>query len=87
MNEIDLLEALDKIPDRAFSLVVHSYAGEGDDLRRRGVDVVLGRPAKAEEMVQAVKTAIQRRRNAGKPVVNGLDSIDHRLEPPVRETG
>lgn len=65
MNASELLEALANIPRRPFRLVVHSYAGNASELRRRGVDIFLRRPATKEELIQAVQVAMQKRSAAG----------------------
>jgi DNA-binding response OmpR family regulator len=88
INGPDLLQALNTVSARSFSLVVHSYAGEGHDLRRRGVDVFLARPANADDLVQAVRIASQRRRNAGRlALLVCPNPIDRRLRPALVDAG
>ena len=61
MDANDLLDGLTNIEGREFRLVIHSYAGEGAELRRRGVDIFLQRPATKDELVQAVALAMRQR--------------------------
>jgi CheY-like chemotaxis protein len=58
MDATELLDALTTRPDRTYRLVLHSYAGDAAELRRRGVDVFLRRPALRPELVQAVQIAM-----------------------------
>ncbi|MFH0982439.1 MAG: HAMP domain-containing sensor histidine kinase, partial [Planctomycetota bacterium] len=60
MHAAQLLDALNDSRPGAFRLVVHSHVGRGMDLRRRGVDVFLKRPASREELLQAVQVAMRR---------------------------
>ena len=60
MDASELLEAIGEVSPRSFRLIIHSYAGDAPELRRRGADVVLSRPASAEELLQAVRLAMQR---------------------------
>ena len=64
MHAEAVLEALTAQHRRRYGLVVHSYAGEGPELRRRGVDVFLSRPASREELMQAVQVCAPQRRVA-----------------------
>lgn len=59
MHATELLDAINEISPRTFRLIVHSYAGDGPDMRRRGVDIVLARPATEEELRQATRLAMQ----------------------------
>jgi len=65
----DLLEALDKIDNRSFQLVIHSYEGDAQKLRRWGVDAFLRRPASPEEIVLAVRAVLHRRLGGNKIVL------------------
>lgn len=58
MNAADLLAALAKQRETcAFRLVTHTPVGDVDQLRRFGADIVLVRPARPEELLQAVQVA------------------------------
>jgi len=57
----DILSDLLAVANREYRVVVHSYEGDSEDLRRRGVDVVLRRPASEEEILLAVRTAMHKR--------------------------
>lgn len=65
MNASRLLDALHAAEDRTYRLVVHSYAGDAAELRRRGVDIFLRRPATKDELLQAVEVAFQRNKSNG----------------------
>jgi CheY-like chemotaxis protein len=70
MNAADLLNALNTMPERSFRLVVHSYAGEAQELTRRyGVDVFLRRPVSREELLKAVNIAMNKRFSSGLSIV------------------
>ncbi|UCG32983.1 MAG: hybrid sensor histidine kinase/response regulator [Phycisphaerales bacterium] len=69
MNATALLEALNKTQPRPFRLIIHSYAGDDFDLRRRGADIVLRRPATKEELRQAVHVALRSQSASGLAVV------------------
>lgn len=79
MNGAELLDALIGRPERTFRLIVHSYAGDGPELRQRGVDVFLRRPALKAELIKAVQVAMQQPRAAGRKVLL-LDSADMDVE-------
>ncbi len=61
MSAHELLDGLAAIADRRFRLVVHSFADDGPELRRRGVDVFLARPASRQDLIQAVRVAMRMR--------------------------
>jgi len=61
MDATELLDALRSMPRRSFRLVVHSYVDDGPELRRRGVDVFVRRPATREEIREAVRVALQKK--------------------------
>jgi len=61
MDATELLDALNSMPRRSFRLVVHSYVDDGPELRRRGVDVFVRRPATREEIREAVRVALQKK--------------------------
>ena len=44
---------------RRYRLIAHAHGPEATELRARGFDIVLGRPAEREELVQAVEMALQ----------------------------
>jgi len=69
MSAAELLNSLDVMEPRSFRLVLHSYAGEATELRRRGVDVLLQRPASRDELVQAVHVAMKRQSASGMTVL------------------
>jgi signal transduction histidine kinase/DNA-binding response OmpR family regulator len=70
MNAADLLDALaDARLRRRFGLIVHSYAGEGGDMRRRGADIVLQRPATPSEVVESVRIASRTRTGAARTIL------------------
>ena|GEM_PF-2482572 len=69
MNAAELLDGLNDIESSSFRLVVHSYAGDGPELRRRGADVFLQRPASREDLVQAVQVAMRKRSAGGLAVL------------------
>lgn len=66
MNAPELLKSLEEMENRSFRIILHSYASEATDLRHKGIDVFLQRPASKEELIQAVRVAVQRRSNVGK---------------------
>ena len=66
MNAQELLQSLEEMENRDFRIILHSYAGEATDLRHKGIDVFLQRPASKEELIQAVRVAVQRRSTLGK---------------------
>jgi signal transduction histidine kinase/CheY-like chemotaxis protein len=76
-NSAELLEKLLAMGDRCFRLIVHSYEGNVQELRRRGVGAFLRRPASEQELVLAVLIALHRRSAANKVAVlvrsKGLD--------------
>lgn len=78
MHASELLDSLAAVKPRSFRLIIHSYAGDGAELRRRGADIVLQRPASKEELVQAVQVAMRRQCAQGLGVLlidgPGLDS-------------
>lgn len=81
LPDMDATEVLDRIsglPDRSFRLIVHSYAGDGGEFTRRGVDVFLRRPVAKEELLQAIHVAMQKRSAPGLTVLlveaGGLDT-------------
>ncbi|MGB9626668.1 MAG: response regulator, partial [Phycisphaerae bacterium] len=61
MDATELLDALRNMPRRSFRLVVHSYVDDGPELRRRGVDVFVRRPATRDEIREAVRVALQKK--------------------------
>jgi signal transduction histidine kinase/CheY-like chemotaxis protein len=66
MNAPELLKSLEEMENRDFRIILHSYAGEATELRHKGIDVFLQRPASKEELIQAVRVAVQRRSALGK---------------------
>lgn len=60
MNARDLLKALNEVENRSFRTIIHSYEGDGRELTRKGVDVFLKRPVSKEDLVQAVRLAMQK---------------------------
>lgn len=69
MDAAELLDALNALADRSFRTIVHTCDGDGQELKRRGVDLVLRRPVSKEELMQAVHVALQKRSAAGLTVV------------------
>jgi signal transduction histidine kinase/DNA-binding response OmpR family regulator len=69
VNASELLEALNASKPRPYKLIVHSFAGNGPELRRRGVDVVLQRPATRDDLLQAVHLAMRQHRTRGRAVL------------------
>jgi DNA-binding response OmpR family regulator len=70
MNSADVLASLRDLRARHdFKLVVHTYVGEGLEMRRHGADVVLSRPAQMQELEQAVDVAIKKKRPSGLAVL------------------
>jgi len=61
MSAQELLDGFQTTVPRRFRLIVHSFAGDGPELRRRGVDILLQRPASKRELVQAVWAAMRKR--------------------------
>lgn len=61
MNAVDMLDALADVPNRSFKVIAHTYASDGSQLRRRGVDIYLERPATKEELLQAIELAMKKR--------------------------
>ena len=61
MNAADLLDMMIDMPNRSFKIIAHTYASDGSQLRRRGVDIFLERPATKDELLQAVEVAIKKR--------------------------
>lgn len=60
MKAQDLLDSLTQARERTYKLIVHSYAGAGHQQWGYGVDVFLRRPVSQQELVMAVRTALQR---------------------------
>jgi DNA-binding response OmpR family regulator len=89
MHAPELLDSLNAIKPRPFRLVIHSYAGDGPELRRRGADIVLQRPASKEELLQAVQAAMRRQSAQGLGVllVNSPDLDSRRLCAELHERG
>ena len=88
MDAVDLLRAIKAKRRHRFGLVVHSYGGEGDDLRRQGVDIFLKRPAKAEDLLEGVKVAGQKLDTTGMTVlVVGRRAQTEGLDRVFREAG
>jgi len=69
MDATELLDALSHMPRRSFRLVVHSYVDDGPELRRRGVDVFVRRPATREEIREAVRVALRKKSTDTRTVV------------------
>lgn len=69
MGSGELLDALVNLPNRSFRTIVHSYEGDHNDLKRRGVDIFLERPVTKVELIQAVRVALQKRSAAGLIVI------------------
>ncbi|UCG16121.1 MAG: response regulator [Phycisphaerales bacterium] len=69
MHAAELLAALDAVSPRLFRLVIHSYAGDGPELRRHGVDIFLRRPASKEDLIQGVQVAMRKRSSRGLTVL------------------
>ncbi len=75
MNSADVLSSLNDLRERQqFKLVVHTYVADSLELRRRRVDVVLGRPARPEELVQAVEVALKKKTPSGLAVLLFCDA-------------
>jgi hypothetical protein len=65
MDAADLLAGIAQKRRNGFALVVHSHMkDEEEELRARGADVILRRPASSEEMIEAVRVAFQKRKHA-----------------------
>jgi signal transduction histidine kinase/DNA-binding response OmpR family regulator len=60
LHDLPTEEVLSKLtaPERRYRLVVHTHATQAAELRRRGVDIVLGRPAEKSELQDAVQLAV-----------------------------
>lgn len=69
MTALEFFDTMHRMKPRSFSLVVHSYESDDQDLKRRGVDGLLTRPASPEEIVESVRVAMHRRRGLGSIVV------------------
>lgn len=65
----ELLDALKTSRSRTLKLVVHSYASDGAELRRRGADIFLQRPASRQDLVQAVQVAMRKQSTSGMTVL------------------
>jgi signal transduction histidine kinase/DNA-binding response OmpR family regulator len=78
VNASELLEALNASKPRPYKLIVHSFAGNGPELRRRGVDVVLQRPATRDDLLQAVHLAMRQQRTRGRTVLVVTTDADQR---------
>jgi len=60
MDAMELVNALNAMPNREFRLVIHSYASDVRMFRHRGVDIFLQRPASKNELIQAVRLAARK---------------------------
>jgi signal transduction histidine kinase/DNA-binding response OmpR family regulator len=60
IDAADLLETVHDGGRRKYGFVVHSYAGDGHEFRRRGADLFVARPGSKQELVQAVRVAMGR---------------------------
>ena len=69
IDAAELLDAIDALNPRSFRLVVHSHVGSGPELRRRGVDVFLQRPAAKEDLLQAIQVAMRKQSDGGNTFV------------------
>jgi DNA-binding response OmpR family regulator len=70
MDSADLLIALNELKSRRpFRLVVHTYVGDALELRRRGADIVVSRPAKVQDLLQSVQAAAHKRSPSGATVL------------------
>ncbi len=89
MTSRALFDALGSFQPRAFKLVLHSYEGDFEVLKWRGVDVLLRRPASREEMAQAVRVAMHRRSGLGSVVlILDRDDLDvQRLQRAMAAAG
>ena len=89
MNASELLDALHNVSNRSFRTIVHSYDGDTQELRRRGVDIYLKRPISKNELVRAVQVALQKRSAAGMTVIlvddESIDAV--RLKPLLANGG
>lgn len=75
----DLVRSLTARRESAYRLLIHSYAGDGEELRRLGADVFLPRPATTEELSEGVRAAMQRAERG--PTVLLLDGAGFDLAP------
>ena len=65
MDADEVLDVLNRMPNRFFRTIIHSYTGQDRELRRRGVDVFLKRPVSRDDLVEAVRAALGKRTAAG----------------------
>ncbi|MFQ5590648.1 MAG: ATP-binding protein [Phycisphaerae bacterium] len=73
MSASELLCALNRLENRPFRTIIHSYEGDGRELTRKGMDAFLRRPVSRDDLVRAVRLTMQRRSAAGLTVLM-LDS-------------
>lgn len=73
MDAPAVIAALTGRGDRPYRIVLHSFAGDTADMRSRGIDIVLQRPAGRDELTQAVRMACLNARNASTVLVVGND--------------
>ncbi len=73
MDAPEVIAGLTDRGDRPYRIVLHSFAGDTADLRSRGIDIVLRRPAGRDELLQAVRMACLNARNASTVLVVGND--------------
>jgi signal transduction histidine kinase/ActR/RegA family two-component response regulator len=76
IDAADLIRSLTAREERSYRLVVHSYAGDGDELRRQGADVFLQRPATTEELSEGVRIAMQRRERGATVLLLNCAGVD-----------
>lgn len=65
----ELLERLMKFKRRKFRTIVHSYAGDAENLSAKGVDIFLKRPVSRQELLEAIQVAVKKRPNEGHNIV------------------
>ena len=78
MNASDLLDSLTSIENRQFVIVAHTHTHDGSELRRRGVDIFVQRPATEDELRQAVQLALKKRSKALTVALVAGDGAEHR---------
>jgi signal transduction histidine kinase/DNA-binding response OmpR family regulator len=69
MDASELLDALNSVTNRSFRTIIHSYGGDAQKLKRRGVDIFLKRPVSKADLIRAIRVAMQKRSAAGLSVV------------------
>ncbi len=89
MNASEVLHSLEKLGDRMFTLILHTYAGDHTNFSRCGVDVFLRRPVSRENLLRAVQEAMSRRGGGRRTVllVDGGGADVSRLSKLLTEAG